>query len=547
MMRRFAKPKNAHILAVLVLLVLLVVGLCTYRDYSFTYDEWWERESSIINYQYLLKKLIGHDLRLLDVNLSDYESRYYGVALQLPMVVVEHLNHFSMSLHDVFIIRHLFTFLICWAGWACLYIFFQKVFQNRWLSLLGLLMISLYPRFYGEQFTNVKDMVFTATCCASLMMVALCLEKRRWWVEILAAMVFALCVNTRVIGLMIPLLLMGYRILAAVLRKKEIARECLLSIGQLVLTFVFYLIVTPAAWEEPFTFLPNAFATFSRFETWDSTIPFLGQMVRGKALPWYYIPVWLLVSVPIWYLCLLAVGLVTESISLASMLHRKQGIAWYYSEHRYGMLCFVMAAAPVALMLVKPVTMYNSWRHVYYIFPFLVTLMLFGARWLWRRLSQKNVARRGLCAVMAVLLIYQTGWIVRQYPMEKVYFNPVGKALADGMDRDYWYEALYGQFQYILENDPAEEVVVSCYKHAGIWWNCYLTPEEKSRVRMVQEDHPDTEYIIDSADTTYTDSFIGFVPVHRRYVDGILISTVYVSQNVIDERFDGRYPKDIGL
>ena len=308
--------QTAKWLAALFLLAVLAVGLCTYPQYGITFDEAVERQSSIITYQYVLKTLLHHDLRVVDQDLATWKDRYYGVAFQLPMVLAEHLCDFSLPIHDVFVMRHLFTFLICFGGWVCLYVFLQKVFQNRWLSLLGLMMTVLYPRFFGEQFTNIKDMVFTAACCASLMMVALCLEKRRWWTEALAALVFALCVNTRVVGLMIPLLLAGYRVLCALLDRKNVLRELAASAAQLALVLLFWVAVTPAAWQQPFQFLPNVFATFSHYDPWDSSLPFLGQMVRGQALPWYYIPVWLLVSVPIWYLAALALGLAVEGAAL---------------------------------------------------------------------------------------------------------------------------------------------------------------------------------------------------------------------------------------
>ncbi len=135
-------------LAALFLLAVLLVGLCTYQQYGITYDEAVERQSSIINYQYILKTLLHHDLQVVDQELATWKDRYYGVAFQLPMVLVEHLYNFTLPVHDVFVMRHLCTFLICFGGWVCLYVFLQKVFQNRWLSLLGLMMTVLYPRFF---------------------------------------------------------------------------------------------------------------------------------------------------------------------------------------------------------------------------------------------------------------------------------------------------------------------------------------------------------------------------------------------------------------
>lgn len=76
------------------------------------------------------------------------------------------------------------------------------------------MMLALYPRFWGEQFTNIKDMVFMATCCWALLATALSLRHEgKWRWELLSALLFALCANTRIIGFLFPSLLFGYRVL----------------------------------------------------------------------------------------------------------------------------------------------------------------------------------------------------------------------------------------------------------------------------------------------------------------------------------------------
>lgn len=534
--------------AILTMVVVLVVGLCTYSHYGLTFDERVERFTSIVNYQYILQKLFGLELRIVDKDLTEWPDQYYGVAFQLPMVFLEHATSFSMPQRDVFVMRHLCTFLYCFAGWICLYLFLQKVFQDRRLSLLGLLMALLYPRIWGDQFNNIKDMVFTACCCASLLMIALCLEKRSWWREVAAALVFALCVNTRVVGLMFPLLLMGYRILMAIWQKKPLVKECLLAVAQVALVLVFYFCLTPAAWEQPLSFLPNVIQTFSRFEAWGGSLPFLGEMVPGKQVPWYYIPVWLLISLPIWYLLLLFVGLIGQGRSLFISLRNKKAREWFLSSHRYGLLCFVIVFVPMATMLFKQVTLYNGWRHVYYIFPCLITLMLFGVQALLRILRGKGW-KRALCAAMAFLLIGQGVWIAKEHPFEKVYFNPVGKTIASTVDRDYWGESLYKQFQIILQNDPSEEIKILDYNGCLGIYRSFLTEEEKARVSMIACTEPveetDAEYLIDLEDTVGPEVFSDdFVKVYTESVDDIPICNIYIRRDVLLERFGLSPEKD---
>ena len=99
-------------------------------DYGITVDETVERNSTLISYQYAFETLFGKDLALSDQPLETYKDRYYGVTLQMPTVVAEHLTGFTMPSRDIYMMRHLWTFLICLSGLACFYLFLERVFRN---------------------------------------------------------------------------------------------------------------------------------------------------------------------------------------------------------------------------------------------------------------------------------------------------------------------------------------------------------------------------------------------------------------------------------
>jgi hypothetical protein len=55
---------------------------------------------------------------------------------------------------------------------------------------------------------------------------------------------------------------------------------------------------------------------------------------------------------------------------------------------------------------------------------------------------------------------------------------------------------------------------------------------------------PEVEYIIDSADTYEYETYTGYTPVHElRMKDGLLLSTIHIRDDVLQERFDGVYPE----
>ncbi len=546
------RERIARIAVVCVFALMLIMGLLTYRDYSFSIDEGWERRTSIINYQFILDKLTGHELIVEYQSLEDYPQRYYGVFFQLPMVAVEHLTHFSMPLHDVFLMRHLWNHLICFSGWVCFYFFLKKVFASRWLALLGTLMLALYPRFWGGQFNNVKDLVFVATICHTMLCVAWCLEcdKRggSWRADVVTAVVAAVCVNTRVIGLMLPELLFGYRILrdvwlAPVAKTggaKQLWRNIIRYAVQLLLMLAVLMLITPIAWVEGLAFLPNAIAHFAHYVEWQGTVPFLGVMVRGSEAPWYYIPVWLGISLPLWYL---ALGLASMPVMAVKAVRSKEGfVRSLFGGQRFYLFALVIAAAPVIAPIFKQVTLYNGWRHMYFILPAAVTTMLFTFHALWQALGQRAIWRRVLAGAACLLLLGQAAWIVRWHPLETVYFNPVGKLVADGMDRDSWYESLYEQMQYVLAHDDASVVNISCYNGAGELYNHYLTPQEQARVEMVTVGAYNEDYLIDTLDTIEPEPFGDFTKIRTVSVDGVEVSHLFIRTEYLNERFGGVWP-----
>lgn len=530
-----SKGRLGSMLIAAVMLALLAAGLMEYGEHGFTLDEPTERRTSTVNYQYIVKALTGHEIKAYDVELDELRDRYYGVALQLPMVMVEHLNNFELHSRDVYLMRHLFTFLICWAGYVCFYFFCQKIFHSRWLGLLGMLMLALYPRFWGEQFTNIKDMVFVSTVCAAMLATVCCLEhedKRRY--GLLAAVIYALCMNTRIVGVMIPLLLLGYRLVRDIwlCRPQDgLWRRIGRYLAQFGLCMAVYVALMPALWSNPIAGIAEVFGTFSNFNRWPGKELFCGTLT--PQVPWYYLPVWLGISLPLWYLAALMGFGAAFALNIRQAQRPKAGGFWtlVLVREKYIVFCLVLAVCPWVAAVVNQSTLYNGWRHFYFILPALIVLMLYFIGWLAKRLSARGRLRRALAALLCLLLGGQCAFIAYNHPFEKVYFNPVGIAVADGFSRDYWLEATCEQVRYILAHDPTEKIRIPYYGgYADM-----LTPEEQARLSITeQEDSPD--YIIDAYEYWTSASqvaYAGYTPWHTIRVSGHPISTVFIRDDLL--------------
>lgn len=535
-----SRKRLGDLFIIICFLAVLAAGLLTYRDYGLTVDEVTDRRSSIVNYQYVYNALTGHDLRVIDVELSELRDRYYGVFVQFPPVIAEHLTGFSLTEAQIYDLRHLYIFLFCFFSYLCFFGFCRRVFKSKWLGLLGALMLCLYPRFWGEQFTNIKDMVFMASVCIALLATWLCLEREdRFRYGLLAAFCQAVCVNVRVVGAMLPLMTLGYRLVRDLwlepVAPAKGRRALWLGIGryllQALLCYGFYVMMTPALWAQPVTGVLEVLRTFSNFDRWGGRELFFGQLY--EKVPWYYIPAWLGLSLPLWYLAALAAAVALAARSLR--LRPRGAVRRLLSgQTKYLVLCCFLALLPWLAAVVCHSTLYNGWRHFYFIMPLLVAGMLCALKrgFGWAK-ARGAWAVKGLVGFCCLMLALQTGYILTRHPYEKVYMNPVGVRLEDGFSRDYWWEATRAQAQYIMANDPSPEIRV-LYDGGFLF---YLTPEQRARVVVLEEgggERPD--YIIDpykSWPSAKAAAYDGYTRWHTITVDGHPISTVFIRNDVL--------------
>ena len=385
-----------------------------------------------------------------------------------------------------------------------------------------------------------------------MLAVALCLEHDgKWRYELLASILFALCINTRVIGIMFPVLLLGYRLIRDWLLegrikanparwiKKDLARYAL----NVLLMFGVYFLITPASWENPLDYLKNVLVTFSNYTTWGGQVPFLDQMYPGSKLPPHYLLTWVGISVPLWYLLCMGIGLADGAKQGIDHIRKRKMDGWLLGEQRYLLFCLVVAAAPLLLPFVKQVTLYNSWRHMYFVFPALVVLALFGLRAVFHRIGSGKHLRMAAAGAVCLLLMTQVGWIVINRPYEKVYFNPVGRQVADTVDRDYWAESAVHPLEVILENDDTDRISISSDWIIGITVFHFLPEEQSNRFYVYYNGAQDVDYFIDSADTVDPQTFDGYTPVYEhRMKDGLVLSTILIRDDLLQSRFGGVYP-----
>lgn len=508
--------------------IYFMAGILMYKDYGISTDEPDERESTFTNLKYAMDTLGIDGLDGANGDLENYDYRYYGVAMQIPPTLAEWARNFPgwiASYH----MRHLWTFLVCFFGYLCFYLMCRELLKSRWLSLAGTAMIALYPRFYAEQFYNIKDMIFVSMVMVSMYMTVMVIESRYsviW--TLLFAITAALTTNVRIVGIIFPFLLLGYLWLTGFINRygknteeksSHIVRTSILTLAGYLATYIGFM---PILWKHPLKEMLAVFTKFSDYDAWNGTIVFMGNIIGGDDIPWFYVPVWLLISLPVWYLLLILLAVIVLGFTFIRKWkrHEKFQISGLL-QNKYILWAFLIIVLPWAATVIMHSTLYNAWRHFYFILPPIVFLILNALKYLQNHLKD-SIVRLGVPIVLICGLFVQTGWIIRNHPYEMVYLNAVSRKWGAKFDRDYWHLTNLELCRYILEKDDGETITLGA---ASDRFLLLLSDEEKERISM--EDNP--MYYLETyrGKTGNGNEMEGYEDWYSITIDGYRIATVF--------------------
>ncbi len=234
--------------------VILLFGLCIYKDYGISWDEPIQRYTGMVTLNYLNERLD------LDINtsfngsdhvtpLSQYTDRDYGVAFELPMSLIETL--FDLNEREAYDFRHLATFLVFFLGSIAVYRLAERRFSDWRIGLLTTLCLILSPRFFAESFYNDKDIVFMALFAIAMNTTIAFVLDPRIRTALANSLATAIAIDVRIMAVILPLL--ALLILMLRFLRREISLKITLSAATVCIgaTFAFAVAFWPWLWDAP--------------------------------------------------------------------------------------------------------------------------------------------------------------------------------------------------------------------------------------------------------------------------------------------------------
>lgn len=511
--------KPHTILAALLFLLFLAVGFSIYQDYGVSWDEPIQRELGYTNMQYMLGRS--------DALLTE-KDRFYGPTFELFLILMEKVFR-PAALREVFFLRHLMTFLLFATSTVFFYILSRNLFAKASTALLATIALILSPRIFDNAFYNTKDiplLVFFVICFAFLF---LYINTRRRIYLIALAVVSAVCVTVRILGVIIPLFTLAVLFLEGwdapgTFRQKARAMAPRLAVYLLPLA-AFTVLCWPILWSNPIQHFFQALAQMSHFE-WDLTVLFMGKVYPGLNVPPSYPVVWILISTPIVYSVLFFIGcafLTVDGIKAKGRLFEGQVLklllisGWFF--------------IPLLAVIILKSTLYDSWRHLFFIYPAFLLLAFFGLERIvlrWKpaagRFPSVSAVAYGLLAITYLSVAW---FMVRAHPYQQVYFNFLaGRNLNEAQERfdvDYWGLSYRSGLEYISRTDPSPSIAYTSETAPGSY--TFILPEaDQSRLKYIRGEQ-DAKYIL--LNYRWTKTIPPYPEVYSVKVDGATILSVF--------------------
>ncbi len=453
---------SKRILVTSFFIIYFFIGCFIFRDYGISWDEPAHRHIGYVNFEYIVRG----DKTLID---PYYPEKDHGPFIELPLVAIERIFKINDS-RTIYLARHLSTFIIFFVSVIFFYFLVEKLFKNWKLGLIGCLILILSPRIFADSFYNTKDIPLLSFFIISTYSLFLMLEKKSTGRILFHSITSASIVAIRILGVIMP-----------VVTVVALASELLINRSTKVKTILFYIMLTtvliiifwPFLWSNPLNFF-MVFKKLAKYN-YETNLPvlYLGKYISPFKLPWHYIPVWIFISTPLSYTLLFLLGFLRMIYNLVKAKNLKR----IYEKYFYEVITLVLAVSPIITIIILKSTLYDGWRHLYFIYPFMIILMLRGIQILPLPIMALIIVE------MASVLIF----MIKYHPYQNVYFNfllsPNMNKVKENFELDYWGLSYRKALEYIVKTDKSLKIPLTVANNPGDSNSLILLPSDRNRLQ----------------------------------------------------------------
>ncbi len=480
---------------VLFFLVLGVIGLINHRKYGIS----WEAPALRLNGGnaaiYIADKfnlnVIPEYYRQFPP-MGENGMADHGVAYDLILVILERFVGLSDSA-DIYAFRSLMNYLVFMIGTLAIYKMAKRRFNSKNIGLLAAIMFVLSPRIFAAGFYSPSDMIFSSFFALGVNLSIRFIKDSRYSSAVAAGLISGFATDIRLLGVIaLPVVSFAYILhnnvqISNLLSKKakSLAIFILSSFASIILFF-------PYLWENPILRFVEVFKSLSKYP-WGGTNRYFGADILASDLPWHYLPVWIAITTPIFYLILFGFGTI---IILKSFVRRTQ----FTFEMIQDFLFFSFAFLPIVVVAAMNSVVYDTWRHVFFVYTFIILIATLG----WTKIAFSrglgHLSRKFMLFTSFLCLSQILFWMYQNNGKQYLYFNQLAGSdnLQNKWEMDFLGLSNPDAINYLMQIDKRPQISVGIGSFTPFDMSLKVVkPEYRTRLEILPlESQPD--YIVNN-------------------------------------------------
>jgi len=423
-------------IAALLLLLMLKGGV----DGGISGDEYLHYNQSVYVYDYFASH--GRDTTALHTPVT--HLKYYGQSFDnLTTILVRWFN-----IDDLFLFRHLSCSLV---GWLTVIVtaFFAVWLAGYGAGIFVILLFALSPTFMGHAQNNLKDIPFALSYIAAIFFTQKMLfnnNKTKISDAILLTASIAFSISIRPGGLLLICYLFFFFFLFYThkylyshqfeppLFRKKLIQIFLISVAAWFLSILLW----PYAQLNPILNVWKSYEVMTQFPTTLKQL-FEGKIEWSDLMPWYYLPKYIAITIPL----IIFAGLAAFVVLSKRIINTDNLL-------KYGFLIFSILF-PVVFVIYEKSNLYGSWRHFLFIYPSIILLAAIGFSSLFKYLKSKYFIITAVLITL-ILAIHPARFMIRNYPYYYLYYNQLVGGLNGAYgnyETDYYYHTIRGGSEWL--------------------------------------------------------------------------------------------------
>ena len=434
--RFFARFGACDLATAALIAALVVIALCTFKDYAITNDEEVQQRYGELIVAY-------YTSGLTDQGVFSFQNLYlYGGLFDIIAVVLSHLVPI-----DPYDLRHILCALVGIGGIGAAAATARLIAGPR-AALIAAAGLSVTGAWYGAMFNHTKDIPFAAAMTGAtfvLIRIARRLPSPRAGDLAAFSLLAGAALGIRVLGLLlviyagfaIALYLPRPRLALDRVRRRFLIESSLRLLPALMLAYGIMILAWPWAGLAPLNPLRGLLA-FSEFHYEIRTV-LAGRVYEMADVPRLYVPIYFLIRVPL--LILIGAALATLSVLLPL-----RAVRFRQPHGRDVTLVSLTVIFPLTCQVIGHGPAFTGLRHFLFVLPALATLAGIGLDAVLSALAARSrVAASGGFAIVTACFLWDAVTLARLHPYEYLFYNPAVGGLQGASrryDLDYWFSSM---------------------------------------------------------------------------------------------------------